>query len=155
LGHRNALGIAFDKAGQLWAHEMGPRHGDELNLIKPGRNYGWPEVSEGDHYNGTKIPKHRTRPEFAAPRTYWVPTIAPSGLVIYSGKQFPDWTGHALVGGLRSQALIRIQLDGTNAAEAERFEWGRRVREVEEDPDGAIWVLEDGPNGRLIKFTAL
>ena len=153
LGHRNALGIAFDGAGRLWAHEMGPAHGDELNLIEAGRNYGWPLVSEGNHYSGLPIPSHKTRPDFAAPRAFWVPTIAPSGLVIYSGKLFPTWAGAAFIGGLRSRALVRVTLSGDQAREAERFRWGRRLREVEEAPDGALWVLEDGPRGRLIRFS--
>ena len=153
LGHRNSLGIAFDSAGRLWAHEMGPADGDELNLIKAGRNYGWPLVSEGNHYSGLPIPSHKTRPDFAAPRAFWAPTIAPSGLVIYSGKLFPAWRGAAFMGGLRSRALIRVTLRGDQAREAERFPWSRRVREVEEAPDGALWVLEDGPRGRLIRFS--
>ena len=153
LGHRNALGIAFDPAGNLWAHEMGPRHGDELNLIEPGNNYGWPLVSEGNHYNGTTIPNHHTRPDFTPPIIYWVPTIAPSGLMFYSGRLFSKWQGNAFIGGLRSKALIRIQFDERTAREVERFEWNSRLREVEQAPDGSIWVLEDSPKGRLIRLT--
>lgn len=153
-GHRNALGIAFDAEGRLWAHEMGPLHGDELNLIKPGLNYGWPVVSNGDNYNGSEIPDHPTRPEFEAPKAFWVPSIAPSGLVIYSGTQFPDWTGDAFIGGLVSRALIRVDLSGDTATEAERYRWGKRVREVEQGPDGHLWVLEDRDGGRLLKLTA-
>lgn len=153
LGHRNALGIAFDSSGQLWATEMGPRHGDEMNRIMPGANYGWPLVSEGNHYSGRKIPPHNTRPEMNAPAAYWVPTIAPSGLVFYQGEPFPNWVGNAFIGGLRSRALIRIAFPGGQPVEAERFGWGERVREVEAGPDGAIWVLEDGPTGRLIRLT--
>ena len=153
LGHRNALGLSFDKAGRLWSHEMGPRHGDELNLIQPGKNYGWPIVSEGNHYDGRVIPNHNSRVGFEAPITFWVPTIAPSGLFFYSGDQFNEWKGNAFVGGLKSRALIRIEFDGSNGTEAERFEWGSRVREVEQGPDGSILVLEDNPSGRLIQFT--
>lgn len=153
LGHRNALGISFDAKGQLWAHEMGPRHGDELNLIIKGQNYGWPLVSEGHHYSGWPIPSHDTRPEFAAPKAFWVPTIAPSGLMIYSGDEFPQWQGDAFIGGLRSQALIRVDLNNNQAVEAERFEWSKRVRDVAMAPNGHIYVLEDGNNGRLIRFT--
>jgi aldose sugar dehydrogenase len=153
LGHRNMLGIAFDGEGRLWAHEMGPRHGDELNLIVKGGNYGWPIVSNGDHYSGIPIPDHDTRPEFNAPKAYWVPSIAPSGLVIYDGALFPDWKGDAFIGGLVSEALIRVDLDGETAKEAERFEWGKRIREVEQGPDGALWVLEDRRGGRLLKLT--
>ena len=153
VGHRNALGIAFAKDGQLWAHEMGPRHGDELNLIVAGENYGWPIVSEGNHYSGIKIPVHETRPEFMAPKLYWVPTMAPSGLVFYEGDEFSEWKGNAFIGGLKSKALVRIGFDDGEPFEAERFSWAKRVRDVEMDHDGAIWVIEDGSSGRLIKFT--
>ena len=153
VGHRNALGIAFAKDGQLWAHEMGPRHGDELNLIVAGENYGWPIVSEGNHYSGARIPDHETRPEFMAPKLYWVPTVAPSGLIFYEGDEFSEWNGNAFIGGLKSKALVRIGFDNGEPFEAERFSWSKRVREVEMGHDGAIWVIEDGPNGRLIKFT--
>ena len=153
VGHRNALGIAFAKNGQLWSHEMGPKHGDELNLIVAGENYGWPLVSEGDHYSGAKIPVHKTRPEFKAPKLFWVSTVAPSGLVFYEGDEFSEWNGNAFIGGLKSKALVRIDFKNKKPFEAERFSWSQRVREVEISRDGAIWVLEDGPSGRLIKFT--
>tara|TARA_B100001093_G_scaffold406346_1_gene394735 strand:- start:12 stop:1187 length:1176 start_codon:yes stop_codon:yes gene_type:complete len=153
VGHRNALGIAFDKNGQLWAHEMGPKHGDEFNLIVAGANYGWPIVSEGNHYSGAEIPAHQTRPDFMAPKIYWVPTVAPSGLIFYEGDEFSEWNGNAFMGGLKSKALVRIGFNDEKPFEAERFSWSQRVREVEMDHDGAIWVLEDGPSGRLIKFT--
>lgn len=153
LGHRNILGIAFDNEGRLWNQEMGPRDGDELNLVQRGANFGYPIVSEGDHYDGKKIPNHDTRPEFEAPKVAWVPTIAPSGLIFYSGDLFPAWKGSAFVGGLASQALIRISFDGDSAKEAERFLMGNRIREVEQGPDGAIYLLEDGENGRMLKLT--
>lgn len=154
LGHRNPLGIAFAADGKLWVHEMGPKNGDELNLIVRGQNYGYPEVSNGDHYDGKDIPDHPTRPEFAAPAAFWVPAISPAGLDIYEGNQFSAWKGNALIGGLSSKALVRVAIkpDGT-AAEAERLEWGKRVREVEEGPDGAIYVLEDEGGARLLKLT--
>ena len=153
LGHRNPLGLAFDSRGRLWSHEMGPLNGDELNLIIEGRNYGYPIVSEGDHYSGEKIPNHDTRPEFEAPKVAWVPTIAPAGLIIYSGNLFPQWRGSALIGGLASRALIRVEIDGDNAREAERFDMGNRIREVEQGPDGSVWLLEDRDGGRLLKLT--
>ena len=153
IGHRNMLGIAFDKQGRLWAHEMGPKHGDELNLIKAGENYGWPLVSWGDQYSGVKIPDHDTRPEFAAPATYWVPTIAPSGLIIYSGNTFAHWQGDLFIGGLASRSLIRVRTEGNQAREVERFDMGKRIREIEQGPDGAIWVLEDKAGGRLLRIT--
>ncbi len=151
-GHRNLLGIAFDASGKLWAHEMGPRHGDELNLIVPGSNYGWPVVSNGTNYSGIPIPSHNTRPEFNPPKAYWVPSIAPSGLIHYSGKDFPQWKGNAFIGGLVSQALIRVDIKGNSANEAERFKWRKRIREVEQAPDGSLWVLEDRSGGRLLKL---
>ncbi|WP_299875409.1 PQQ-dependent sugar dehydrogenase [uncultured Cocleimonas sp.] len=153
LGHRNMLGISFDKQGKLWTHEMGPRDGDELNLTTRGDNYGWPIVSWGDNYSGIPIPDHDTRPEFNAPEAYWVPTIAPSGLIIYSGSVFPKWQGNAFIGGLRSRSLLRIKIDGDQAQEVERFDMNNRIREVEQGPKGAIWVLKDGRNGRLLRLT--
>lgn len=152
-GHRNMLGIAFDSEGRLWVHEMGPRHGDELNLIKRGENYGWPTVSNGDNYSGIPIPDHETRPEFKAPVVSWVPAISPSGFVIYSGQVFPDWQGDGIIGGLSSRALVRVNIEDETAEEVERFEWGKRIREVEQGPNGAIWVLEDEKGGRLLKLT--
>jgi len=153
LGHRNLLGIAFNKQGQLWTHEMGPRHGDEFNLITRGDNYGWPIVSWGDQYSGIPIPDHDTRPEFHAPEVYWVPTVAPSGLIIYDGSMFPKWQGNAFIGGLRSQSLLRIKIEGNQAKEVERFAMGKRIREVEQGSEGAIWLLEDKKGGRLLRLT--
>jgi glucose/arabinose dehydrogenase len=137
---------------------MGPRHGDELNLIVRGENYGYPVVSNGNHYDGRDIPDHDRRPEFEAPKAFWVPAISPAGLIIYSGDLFPEWKGNAFLGGMSSQALIRVEIDGDSASEAERFEMGQRIREVEQGPDGAIWLLEDedddaGKGGRLLKLT--
>lgn len=158
LGHRNPLGLAFDSQGRLWEHEMGPRHGDEFNLIVRGENYGYPIVSNGDHYDGRDIPDHDTRPEFEAPKEFWVPAISPAGLIIYDGELFGDWRGDAIIGGLGSETLVRVEIDGESAQEAERFEMGERIREVEQGPDGAIWLLEDenddgGQGGRLLKLT--
>ena len=152
LGHRNLLGIAFDGQGQLWTHEMGPRHGDEFNLIVGGDNYGWPIVSWGDHYSGIPIPDHDTRPEFNAPEVYWVPTVAPSGLIIYSGSMFPEWQGNGFLGGLRSKSLVRLEIAGDQAEEVERFAMEKRIREVEQGPEGAIWVLEDNKGARLLRL---
>ena len=153
LGHRNALGIAFDARGKLWVHEMGPAGGDELNLIERGANYGYPIVSNGSHYDGRDIPDHDTRPEFAAPKVTWTPVISPAGFIIYNGTQFPAWKGSGFIGGLSSKALVRVAFDGDNAREAERFDMGERIREIEQGPDGAIWLLEDGSNGKLLKLT--
>jgi aldose sugar dehydrogenase len=151
-GHRNPLGIAMDPAGRIWANEMGPRHGDELNLIERGSNYGWPLVSNGDHYDGTPIPDHAPGDGYNAPEAWWSQTIAPSSFIVYSGDLFPYFRGNGFIGGLASRAIIRIQFDGTTAREAERYPMGARIREVEQGPDGAIWVLEDGSGARLLRL---
>ncbi|MCV2867074.1 PQQ-dependent sugar dehydrogenase [Defluviimonas sp. WL0002] len=152
LGHRNPYGIAFDGQGRLWSHEMGPRGGDELNLIEPGRNYGWPLVSEGRQYSGFAIPDHDTRPDLAAPVIKWSPVIAPAGMIYYDGAVFPEWQGSFLIGGLRSQALVRVELDGTSAREAERWDMGNRIRDVVADEQGEVYLLEDGDGGRLLRL---
>ena len=157
-GHRNLLGIAFDASGNLWEHEMGPKGGDEVNLILPGRNYGYPIVSNGDHYDGKPIPDHDTRPEFEEPKVSWNPVISPAGLIVYSGKLWPEWKGDLFIGGLSSQALIRVDVDGTNARKGDQWAMGERIREPEEGPNGSIWLLEDGQRGgqgRLLKLTPL
>ncbi len=155
LGHRNPLGIAFGEGGRLWVHEMGPEGGDELNLIEKGANYGYPIVSNGNHYGGKPIPDHATRPEFRAPAITWTPVISPAGFVIYSGDRYPGWTGSGLIGGLSSQALVRVTFDGDTAREAERYDMGTRIREIEQGPDGTVWLLEDGRRGgqgRLLRL---
>ena len=159
LGHRNPLGIDFDDEGNLWVHEMGPRHGDELNIIERGRNYGYPTVSQGDHYSGVKIPNHEDFPIFKSPELAWVPAISPAGFIIYKGDKFSDWTGNGFIGGLSSKALVRVAIQKNdkgkwNVQEAERYEWGKRVREVEQDSMGNIYVLEDKEGGRLIKLVS-
>jgi glucose/arabinose dehydrogenase len=155
-GHRNLLGIAFDAQGNLWEQEMGPKGGDEVNLIKPGLNYGWPNASNGSHYDGRDIPDHKPGDGYEPPKVSWNPVISPGGLMIYSGAMFPQWKGDAFIGGLSSKALVRVDLTGTNAAKGDQWDMGARIREVEQGPDGAIWVLEDGgeSQGRLIKLTA-
>ena len=152
LGHRNPLGIAFDAQGRLWEQEMGPQGGDELNLIQRGGNYGYPEVSNGDHYGGKPIPDHDTRPEFIPPKITWTPVISPAGLMIYEGNRFPAWKGNAFIGGLSSKSLVRIELEGEEAREVERYAMGTRIRDVEEGPNGSLWVLEDGAGGRLLEL---
>lgn len=156
LGHRNILGLAFDTQGQLWAHEMGPMGGDELNRIERGANYGYPIVSNGDHYDGRAIPDHDTRPDFRAPAVTWNPVISPAGFIVYDGGLFPAWKGNGFIGGLSSMSLVRIEFGEDTAREAERFNLKRRIREVEQGPDGALWLLEDGNRGGkgwLLKLT--
>jgi aldose sugar dehydrogenase len=153
-GHRNILAAAFDPAsGRLWGLEMGPLGGDELNLIEPGQNYGWPLVSNGDNYGGPSIPDHPTRKEFQAPVRTWTPVISPSGATFYDGALIPEWQGSMLVGGLSSQALIRLVLDGGRVALEERIDMQRRVRDVVQAPDGAILVIVDDHNGDLLRLT--
>jgi aldose sugar dehydrogenase len=152
LGHRNPLGLAFDTQGRLWNSEMGPAGGDELNLVKRGANYGYPTVSNGDHYDGRPIPDHDTRPEFETPAITWTPVISPSSLMFYSGTLCPEWTGNAFIGGLSGQTLVRVEIDGDSAREAERFAMGGRIRDVAQGPDGALYVIEDGKDGRLIRL---
>jgi glucose/arabinose dehydrogenase len=152
LGHRNPLGMDFDAQGRLWEIEMGPQGGDELNLIERGRNYGWPLVSNGDNYDGTPIPDHDTAPQFEAPRLSWNPVIAPGDMIVYQGEVFPEWKGNVLVAGLKSEALVRIALDGTHAREVARYAMGKRIREVAQGPAGDVWLLEDGDGGRLLRL---
>jgi glucose/arabinose dehydrogenase len=153
-GHRNPYGLAFAPDGRLWMHEMGPMGGDEFNLIERAKNYGWPLVSNGDNYNGTPIPRHVTRPDLTAPALYWTPVIAPAGLVFYSGDLFPQWRGSALIGALRSRALVRVAFGADGQPdEAERWDMGARIRDVAIAADGAVWLIEDSPKGRLLRLT--
>ena len=152
LGHRNPLGLAFDEQGRLWDVEMGPMGGDELNLVKLGANYGWPRASNGDQYGGDTIPDHAPGDGFEPPKVWWNPSISPGGLMIYSGDLFPAWKGDAFIAALGGQALIRVDLNGEMASKADEWDMQTRIREVEQGPDGAIWVLEDGKTGRLLKL---
>ncbi|QOW19313.1 PQQ-dependent sugar dehydrogenase [Lysobacter ciconiae] len=153
LGHRNPLGLAFNAQGELWEIEMGPKGGDELNRIERGANYGYPIVSNGDHYDGRPIPDHDTQPQFRAPAISWTPVISPSSLIFYNGERFPAWAGSAFASGLSSQSLVRIAFDGDNAREAERFDMGERIRAVAQGPDGDLYVLEDRRRGRLLRLS--
>lgn len=152
-GHRNPLGLAFDADGRLWNTEMGPQGGDELNRVRKGANYGYPKASNGDHYDGRDIPDHRPGDGFVAPEVYWNPSISPGSLMIYSGDLFKAWQGDAFIGALGGEALIRVNLDGENAVKADQWPMGARIREVEQGPDGAIWLLTDGKDGKLLKLT--
>ncbi len=154
LGHRNPLGMAFDHQGQLWSVEMGPKGGDELNIIAKGENYGYPVVSNGDHYDGTDIPDHDTRAEFKAPAISWTPVISPSSLIFYTGNQFPAWKNKALIGGLSSKAIVIVDTEMKPVIEVQRLKMQQRIRGLLEVEDGSIWVLEDGKNARLLQLTA-
>ena len=153
-GHRTPYGLAFAPNGELWELEHGPRGGDELNLIEPGKNYGWPLVSYGKNYNGVPIPSPDTRPDLAKPVIYWTPVIAPGSLTFYKGAMFPQWQGSALIGGMATKTLSRITFDGHGGATpAERWDVGHRIRDVEVAPDGAVWMLEDADPGALFRVT--
>ncbi|AQQ16267.1 Soluble aldose sugar dehydrogenase YliI precursor [Corynebacterium glaucum] len=144
MGHRNPLGIAADESGRIWASEMGPKGGDELNLIVGGENYGWPNASMGSHYDNQPIPDHGPGDGYQAPAAYWKPAISPANLMIYTGELFPEWKGNAFLGGLSGQTIVRMQLneDGT-ATQLDKWDMGQRIRALEQAPDGAIWVMED------------
>lgn len=151
-GHRNILGLKFDAQGRLWDLEHGPAGGDEINLVRKGANYGWPVVSEGDHYGGADIPPHSTRPEFAAPAISWNPVIAPGDFIFYSGKLWPEWKGQALIAAMSPSGLVRVRIDGEKGTELARYPMDKRIREIIEGPDGAIWLLEDKAGGRLLEL---
>ncbi|RFC64290.1 PQQ-dependent sugar dehydrogenase [Fulvimarina endophytica] len=153
LGNRNILGIDFDSRNRIWEVEMGPRGGDELNLVERGGNFGWPLASDGINYSGVSIPDHDPASDgFVAPKLSWTPVISPASLLIYGGDVFADWRDDALIAALSGEALVHVSIDDETASETERFSWDRRVREVDEAPDGAVFVLEDGPDGRLIEL---
>lgn len=153
LGQRNPLSIAFDRDGRLWESEMGPKGGDEINLIVPKGNYGYPRVSNGDHYDGKPITDHAPGDGFLAPKAYWTPSISPGGMAYYNGALFPQWRHSLLLAALSGKALIRLQIEGDSVRKADHWDMGARIREVESAPDGSVWVLEDGEKARLLKLT--
>jgi len=150
IGHRNLLGLEFAPDGRLWEAEMGPKGGDEINLVLSGRNYGWPLASNGSHYDGRDIPDHRRGDGYEAPKVWWTPSISPGGLLIYSGDKFAGWKGDALVGALSGKALIRVDIDGDKASKADHWPMGARIRAVDQGPDGSVYLLED--MGRLLRL---
>lgn len=153
LGHRNAYGLTFSSDGRLWSSEMGPKGGDEFNLIQPGLNYGWPKVSYGDNYDGSPIPKPVAGDGFEASKVVWTPVIAPAGMIFYRQGLFENWANDAILTGLQSQGLVRVAVNGTEAREVERFNLGARVRDIAEAPDGSLWIITDGATGKLIRLT--
>jgi len=154
-GHRTPYGLEFDLDGQLWELEHGPRGGDEINKIIPGENYGWPLVSDGINYNGDPIPDNATMPEMHKPAITWVPVIAPGGLLFYRGDAFPDWRGEAVIVNLGTRTLVRVRTDAASdsATEVARYAFPSRLRGIEEDADGTLWVIEDGPRGKLLHLS--
>lgn len=154
-GQRNLLGLAMREDGELWELEHGPAGGDELNFVVAGANYGWPTRSNGDNYNGVAIPDHTDDDGFTKPAIHWTPVIGPGGMDFYSGEMFADWQGQLLVANLTTQSIVRITTDSAanSAEEVGRYEFPQRLRDIEIAPDGAIWVIENGDNGRLIRLT--
>ncbi|MDJ0976964.1 MAG: PQQ-dependent sugar dehydrogenase [Erythrobacter sp.] len=152
-GHRNILGMDFAPDGTLWEVEHGPKGGDELNRVERANNYGWPTRSYGINYNGSDIPDHTADDGFIKPAIHWTPVIAPGDMIIYDGEMFGPWNGQALITGLKTKALVRVALNGEAASEEERYAFDNRLRSIEQGPDGAIWLAEDGKDGRILKVT--
>jgi glucose/arabinose dehydrogenase len=137
----------------LWENEFGPQGGDELNIPEAGKNYGWPVVSWGDHYDGKKIPKPPSHPEFSDAIKYWNPVISPSGMTFYTADAFPEWKGDLLIAGLSSEAIVRLTLDGEKVTGEERIPMGVRIRDVVQGPDGAVYALVDDHKGKILRLT--
>jgi glucose/arabinose dehydrogenase len=152
-GNRNVQAAAVHpETGALWEAEHGPRGGDELNRVEAGKNYGWPLVSWGRHYDGRDIPDPPTRPDLAGSVHQWTPVIGASGMAFYTGDAFPAWRGDVLVGGLVSQAIVRVALKGGEVAGEERIRLGARIRDVRQGPDGFVYALTDADNGRILRL---
>jgi glucose/arabinose dehydrogenase len=128
---------------------MGPKGGDELNRPEAGKNYGWPLVSWGSHYDGRDIPDPPTRPDLADAVKYWNPVISPSGMIFYTGAKFPGWKGNLLIAGLSSESLTRLTIQGGKVTGEERIDMGERIRDVEQGPDGSIYVVTDEGDGKV------
>lgn len=152
-GHRNIQAAAIDpNSGLLWVGEMGPQGGDELNIVEPGNNYGWPEVSWGENYDGSDIPDPNNEPQFTDAVLVWTPVISPAGMIFYSGTMFPQWQGKMLVGGLTTKEVVVVDVNGQQAEESERVEIGERVRDVQQAPDGSVYVITDKTNGKILRL---
>ncbi len=155
LGHRNVLAADFDPRGRLWVVEMGPRGGDELNLVEKGKDYGWPTIGYGEEYSGKRIHDRTQAPGMEQPVYYWDPVISPGALTIYTGDLFPEWKGNFLIAGLSSKALIRLELKDNRVVGEERLlaDRGDRIREVVQGPEGAVYLLTDDDDAELLKLT--
>ena len=153
-GQRNILGLRFDPDGELWGLEHGPRGGDELNLLKPGNNYGWPERSNGINYDGSPIPDHTADDGFAKAAIGWTPVIAPGDFIFYTGGMWPDWQGQALIANLGTTSISRVAIadDDSSATEEARYAFPARLRDIAQGPDGSLWLIEDGKDGRLLRL---
>jgi glucose/arabinose dehydrogenase len=158
-GNRNIQGAALHpQTGELWIHEHGPQGGDELNIIRAGRNYGWPVITYGANYGiGTKIGEGTRKQGMEQPLHYWVPSIAPSGMAFYVGDRFPNWRGNLLVGALRDEMLVRLELDGEKVVKEERMmpDAIGRIRDVRVGPDGYVYLLTDERRGVLARLEPL
>jgi glucose/arabinose dehydrogenase len=152
MGHRNVLGLDLAPDGRLWASEMGPQGGDEVNLILPGRNYGWPRASYGSHYGGEDIPDDHAGQRFEEPKVWWNPSISPAGLIIYTGDLFPQWKGDALIPALSGEAFIRVDVDGDKASKADQWAMNARIRAVDQGPRGEVYLLQDGDGAKLLRL---
>ncbi|ALQ52105.1 Glucose/arabinose dehydrogenase, beta-propeller fold [Nitrosomonas ureae] len=154
-GHRSVQGAAIHpKSGELWIHEHGPKGGDEINIPQPGKNYGWPKASYGNHYNDIPIKNEHAEQGFEEPIHYWTPSIAPSGMVFYTGKQFPGWRDNLFIGTLAGRHLVRLTTDNKKITNKEKLLINTlRFRDVEQGPDGALYLLTDEENGKLLKLT--
>lgn len=154
-GNRNPQGMAVHpETGEIWIHEHGPRGGDEVNIVRAGENYGWPEVTHGIDYSGAVISERERAPGFADPLYVWDPSIAPSGMAFYTGAAFPEWQGDLFVGALKFRQLVRLELEGERVVGEERMlerELGR-IRAVEQGPDGLLYLLTDARNGLLVRL---
>jgi glucose/arabinose dehydrogenase len=154
-GHRNPQGMAVHpETGAVWTHEHGPRGGDEVNVVRPGVNYGWPVITHGISYAGFPIGEGEEKPGMAQPLYHWVPSIAPSGMAFYTGDEFPDWRGDLFVGALRDELLARLEIDGERVVAEERLLEGTigRIRDVETGPDGFLYLLTDEGDGALYRL---
>jgi len=155
VGHRNILSAALDRQERLWTVEMGPRGGDELNLPEAGKDYGWPTIGYGEEYSGAPIHQSPQGPGMEQPVYYWDPVISPSGMTIYTGELFPEWRDNIFIGALSSQALVRLMVRNDRVVGEERLltDLRVRIREVVQGPEGALYLLTDDTNGRLLKLT--